>query len=137
MEMTTLYTLLQNGVTEHLNHTIVKHSHTIIYNIGLPYFFQPEIVSTFIYLKNLGPTITLNSKDIILSQNVSHLLCFFFFAFYNLFRSYKKFDGGLTYSDKGVQCLVYITSILVLNLRKNITYTIISEFLYLHNKPLE
>ena len=46
----------QNGIAEHLNHTLIEHICTMMLKHNIPYFLWPEAVAYACYLKNRSPT---------------------------------------------------------------------------------
>ena len=60
-ELTLSYTPEQNGVSEHQNHTIFDHVHTILIDSGLPIFLLPEAVKYIVHTKNRHVTQSLNN----------------------------------------------------------------------------
>ena len=52
MELTMPYTPEQNGITEHINWTIIEKAKAMLIDVNLPHDLWPEIVRTAAYLCN-------------------------------------------------------------------------------------
>ena len=61
-EITALYSLEQNGVSERNNRTVMERVRAILHETNLPKELWMELVSTVVYLKNRSPTIAVKGK---------------------------------------------------------------------------
>jgi hypothetical protein len=55
-EMTAPYSPSQNGVSEHINRTIVEKTRALLIGKSIPFFLWPEAVTYAVYLRNRSPT---------------------------------------------------------------------------------
>jgi hypothetical protein len=61
LKLTAPYSPEQNGVVEHLNHTLIEHARAMLAAYNLPLFLWPEAVAYATYLKNQSPTCALST----------------------------------------------------------------------------
>ena len=75
IQLTALYSPLQNGVAEHMNHTLVELAHAMIMASKLPEFLWEQAVAHAAYVQNHAYTTAVSGRTPFQgwNGNVSHL----------------------------------------------------------------